>query len=392
MANQKHNHLLSKSKLISAWQCAKKLHLEINRPELAHVSENTESLFATGNKVGELAKEIYGSSDAVEVPYGNNLQDALRITTEIIESGVKAPIYEATFQNDDVLVRVDVLLPDEDGWRAIEVKASTSVKEHHLVDCAIQLWVMRKVGLDIKSISLAYVDNQFEYQGDGDYSELLTEEDLTNEASALEDEIVALIAEARVAADGDEPVIQVGGHCGKPYDCQFQCYCWPTDAEYPVIGLGGGKTSLARWVEAGYRDIRDIDSASITGALQQRIHRVTCTEHPEVLDGAREMITDMAYPRYYLDFETIAPAVPIWKGTYPYKAVPVQWSCHIAESPESLRHDQFLDLSGEPPMRALAESMIRCLNDSGPILMYTTYETNRYQRFDCIISRFKQPP
>ena len=39
-----------------------------------------------------------------------------------------------------------------------------------------------------------------------------------------------------------------------------------------------------------------------------------------------------------------------------------------------MRHEEFLDLSGEPPMRALAEKMIACLGDSGPVLMYTTYE------------------
>jgi hypothetical protein len=37
-------------------------------------------------------------------------------------------------------------------------------------------------------------------------------------------------------------------------------------------------------------------------------------------------------------------------------------------------HEEFLDLSGEPPMRALAERLIECLGDSGPVLMYTNYE------------------
>jgi hypothetical protein len=91
-----------------------------------------------------------------------------------------------------------------------------------------------------------------------------------------------------------------------------------------------------------------------------------------VLDG-------LAYPRYYLDFETIGPAVPIWEGTRPYQSIPVQWSIHIDDgtgdgSLESMDHGEFLDLSGEPPMRALAERMIECLGDSGPVLMYTNYE------------------
>ena len=39
-----------------------------------------------------------------------------------------------------------------------------------------------------------------------------------------------------------------------------------------------------------------------------------------------------------------------------------------------MRHEEFLDLSGEPPMRALVERMIECLGDAGPVLMYTNYE------------------
>jgi hypothetical protein len=106
---------------------------------------------------------------------------------------------------------------------------------------------------------------------------------------------------------------------------------------------------------------------------------VTCKGEPEILDGAREALEALPYASYYLAFETIGPGVPIWSGTRPYAAIPVQWSCHIEDCPKegnrgALRHEEFLDLSGEPPMRALAEKMIACLGDSGPVLMYTTYE------------------
>ena len=47
---------LSKSRLISAWQCSKKLYLEVHNPELAETSSLAESLFATGNQVGEIAQ------------------------------------------------------------------------------------------------------------------------------------------------------------------------------------------------------------------------------------------------------------------------------------------------------------------------------------------------
>ena len=49
-------------------------------------------------------------------------------------------------------------------------------------------------------------------------------------------------------------------------------------------------------------------------------------------EGHREELEALPYPRYYLDFETIGPAVPIWAGTRPYASIPVQWSCHAVKS------------------------------------------------------------
>jgi len=188
-----------------------------------------------------------------------------------------------------------------------------------------------------------------------------------------------LIGKARDAVTGSMPKVQVGTQCSKPYECQFMNYCWPTDAEYPIAGLGGSKAKLGNYVSLGFTDIRDVDAGSITAETQLRIHRVTQSGKPEILSGARRTLAALPYPRYYLDFETIGPAVPFWPGTRPYAAIPVQWSCHIDDgagdgSCESMRHEEFLDLSGEPPMRALAEKMIECLGESGPVLMYTNYE------------------
>lgn len=370
---------LSKSRVISAWQCSKKLYLEKHHPELAEFSAQTESLFATGHRVGEVAQQLYGTPQAVEVPFNRQISLMLRQTEALVQSLVPVPIFEATFQHEGVLVRVDALLPDDGGWRVIEVKASTSVKDYHVLDCAIQDWVVRNSGLPINSISLAHVNNRFIYGGDGNYDGILTEENLTETVRAVEPTVDDLIVDARAAVTGPMPAVNVGTHCGKPYECQFMKYCWPSDAEYPIAGLGGSKAKLGNYVALGLRDIRDVDADSITAETQLRIHRVTKSGEPEILDGARQVLADLSYPRYYLDFETIAPAVPFWQGTRPYAVLPVQWSCHIDQgggdgSYQEMRHEEFLDLSGEAPMRALAESLIECLDVEGTVLMYTDYE------------------
>ncbi len=339
-----------------------------------------ESFFAIGNQVGEIAKQVFGSGDGVEIPYSPKLGEALRETAELIANGHDKPIYEATFQFDGVLVRADVLLPVEGGgWRAIEVKAAASVKLHHELDCAIQYWVLTKAGLDLRAISLAHVNTEFVYRGDDDYRGLLVEVDQTPTALRHRDEVVELISEARTAISGNIPEVPVGGHCYSPYECAFMSQCWPADAEYPVMGLRGSKAELADWVNAGYRDIRDIDAATLSSRNRLRIHAATCRGEAEISADAKRVINEFDYPRYYLDFETIGPAVPFWAGMRPYQAVPVQWSCHIDQGPaanevENIRHHEFLDLSGEPPMRSLAERLVECLGSNGPVFMYTTYE------------------
>jgi hypothetical protein len=367
---------LSKSRLISAWQCPKRVHLEKHHPELGVITPQVRSLWATGHEIGTVSQQLYGTPGSVEIEFDRRVGLMLAKTRRLIDGGADFPIFEATFRHEGVLVRVDVLLPDAGGWRMIEVKASTSVKDYHVLDCAIQDWVLRNSGIDVTGVSLAHVNNRFVYPGNGDYDGLLVEHDLTDEVRTLEPTVLELVARARDAVTGPRPDVKVGAHCSSPYDCQFMEFCWPTASEYPVAGLGGGKAKLGEYVALGYRDIRDVPADLITAETQQRIHRVTRSGEPELLDGARRALEGLDYPRYYLDFETIAPAVPFWTGTRPYGALAIQWSCHIEEAPGQFRHEEFLDLSGDPPMRSLTLELIGCLGDEGPVFMWTRYEEN----------------
>jgi hypothetical protein len=378
---------LSKSRIMSSLQCPKRVHLEINQPELARYSQATEAVFSLGHAVGDIAIRLYGGGHGHYVDYdGGNLAAALAQTRELMTSLFRAPIFEATVQHDGVLVREDVLLPTivdgAESWRIVEVKASTKLKPEHLQDCAVQAWVHLESGYPLSGVALAHIDNTFVYAGDGNYQGLLLENDVTQQVFDLLPSVPAWVERARAAAGGPLPNVPVGQHCASPYECPFLHVCWPArgqdGVEYPVSGLGGGKQQLGVWVMNGYRDIRDVPAAAITAETRSRIHRVTIEGKPELLSGAQSFAEGLPYPRFYLDFETIGPAIPIWAGTRPYQTLPIQWSCHIERSPARLDHAEFLDLSGAPPMRALAEALISTLvgtlEGAGPVLMYTSYE------------------
>jgi len=106
-----------------------------------------------------------------------------------------------------------------------------------------------------------------------------------------------------------------------------------------------------------------------------RVRNVTIEGKPELLPEAGRILNELDYPRYYLDFESIQFAIPIWTGTQPYWQLPFQWSCHIQTDNGELEHEEFLDVSGNDPRRAFAEALIKTCRDNGPIIVYNqTFE------------------
>ena len=119
---------LSKSKVMSALQCTKRLHFEVHDRDLAEISASTQAAFESGRLVGETAREIYGTRAGTLIEYTPGLEEALGETAELMARGPSGPIFEATLEHAGVLVRLDVLLPAGSAWRIVEVKSTTSLK------------------------------------------------------------------------------------------------------------------------------------------------------------------------------------------------------------------------------------------------------------------------
>jgi hypothetical protein len=367
---------LSKTKLLSLAQCQRKLWLETYRPELIpEPSVERTALLATGNVVGEVARRLYGRGGGHVVSFERGLRAAIDATRALVERGGREPIFEATFDHDGVSVRIDVLDRSEQSPKLVEVKSSARVKDHHLDDCAVQAWALERNGLALRQIAVATVNSDFVYAGDGRYEGLLVETDVTERVRERLGRVTELVTEARrTLAALDEPNIRVGLQCAAPHECELYAHCAPPAGKYPISSLGGSKEKLFELMHEGFSDLRDVPEARLDTDLQRRIRQQSRLEEPYVDSELRQFATALPFPRYYLDFETIGPAVPIFAGTRPFEALPFQWSCHVEERPGALAHAEFLDLGGGPPMRRLAEALLDTLGNSGPILVYTPYE------------------
>jgi hypothetical protein len=364
---------LSKSRLMSFRQCPRKLWLEKHRPELAGEVPGQAAVFALGHEVGDLARQLYDTGGGILIDYDDGLKAAMQRTREVLAQRSLAPVFEATFERNGLLVRADVLERSPAGTRLVEVKASTSVKPEHVVDCAIQSWVLDGTNAATRSVALAHVDNRYTYRGGGDYSGLLKEQDLSAEIVPPKEQVPSWLRTARRVLAGDEPAAAIGTRCWTPYECPFQSHCWKK-AEHSILELPGIGRRLDQLLAEGHYELEALPEALLTTADQRRVWKAVRRQTPELSLGARQELRSLGFPRYYLDFETIASAVPRWAGTRPYQQLPFQWSLHVEDARGGLEHAEFLDLSGDMPLRAAAQALLAATGPKGPVFMYTPFE------------------
>ena len=391
---------LSKSKLLAYRQCPKRLWLEIHQPTLRQDSAATQASFDVGHQVGAIARQLYDPKGKGQLinPKIEGFDAAFARSMELLSSS--QPIFEAGFTAGGALAFADVMLPAGKGgkpaWRMIEVKSSTSVKDYHRDDTAVQAFVAKHAGVPLVSIALAHIDSKWVYPGGNDYQGLLVENDLTLEAFSRENEVKAWIADAQtVSRKRNEPEISTGRHCNEPYECGFLDYCQSQvpQAKYPVSWLPRIQAKeLKVLIENGsLTDMRDVPDESLN--VRQRIVKSHTLSGKTFFD-APNAAADLAphkLPAYFIDFETIQFAVPIWKGTRPYQQIPFQFSVHRLSRSGKLEHQAFIDITGNDPSKAFAESLISACGERGPIFVYNAgFETTRIKELGERFPRLKR--
>ena len=391
---------ISKTMLLAFRQCSRRLWLETYHPELRIDSSAAKGGFESGNAAGTIARQLYdpdrkGIFINVE---REGIDAALACSAGMLTSN--RPIFEAGFVGGGGVVFADIMLPvnrtGQTTWQLIEVKSSTAVKDHHRDEVAFQVFVANRAGLKVATASVAHIDSTFVYSGDGHYDGLFAEVDLTKEANDRSSDVLSWISEARdVLGQPEAPNINTGKHCNEPYECGFLHHCRAKEpqATYPVGWLPSIRTKALKQhiLDDAVIDMRQV-SDSLLSARQRRVKAQTLSG--EVFFDQAGAAADLAtheLPAWFLDFETINFAVPIWKGTRPYLQIPFQFSIHRLAQTGELRHASFLDISGNDPTERFASELIAGCDGCGPIFVYNAgFEMARIKELAARVPQFNQ--
>lgn len=370
------NPQISKSQYLKGKQCSLNLWYALNRKDLTPpVDAAKQAMFDAGNEVGEWAKKYFPGGIEVTAPYYKT-QEGADATTAFIAAG-HGVIFEATAIHvlDGTHSRIDILrkVPGTDAWDMIEVKGSTGVKEYHHDDMSFQYRVFTGAGYRINRCLMMVINNQYVRDGAIDPQRLFKLEDITVAVWAKQPEVDGTVPALKTALDSkDEPQEKIGARCFKPFDCDYIGHCWQGVPDYNIYSVLT-KTKADEVVESlGSYEVKSLPAALMPkGAKGKDVNSYIKGAVYAEPDNIRRFLEGLQYPLYFLDYETIASAIPIFDGTRPFQTIPFQFSLHIEQTPGTeLRHHEFLHKEQTDPRKAFIEALISLCGSSGSVVAY----------------------
>lgn len=376
------SYMLSKSSFIKGIQCEKQLYLYKHFYKLRDpISEEQQAIFTRGTNVGKLAQDLFPGGVDLSPANPFQYEKAAKLTQEKIQSGVNI-FYEPSFIYDELLVAVDILVKQKNKCYIYEVKSSTSVSDTYIMDAAVQYYVLRNSGLDIKDVSIIYMNNQYVRQGELDIHQLFTIDSVLDLVEELQDMIPERISTfKKLLKSKSIPDIKIGPHCNDPYPCSFLGYCWKDIPEYSVFNISGLKSDKKfELFNSGIVHIESIPDdfkLSDNQRLQVDVHKNKKTAIDKA--GLKEFMDSVEYPLYFMDFETFMPAVPLYDNSRPYQQIPFQYALYYQKNKKS--ELEFFEFLGRPEADArvpFVESLLNNTKRKGDIIVYNkSFEITR---------------
>lgn len=377
-------HLLSKSSYIRGRQCPKALWLYKHQRELmSPVDTAKQAVFDTGILVGLLAQQLFPKGVDCKPESPLDFGPSISATREAIANGANV-IYEAAFLHEDVLAALDILVRDDNGWKAYEVKSSSTVKEYQVHDAALQAHVIEGSGIQLADISIVHMNNSYVRRGGLDIQKLFTITSVKQGVELERASVPVRIAELKnVLPLTEAPAIDIGPQCNSPFACDFTHHCWahlPTDGT--VLELANARGRDWELYRRGIVLMKDVPSNEPLSAAQ-RVQVDGWRHGRGVVDqqALKGWIADLRYPLYHFDFETFMPAVPLFDGSRPFQQIPFQYSVHVQQGAGAEpAHLEFLGDGTGDPREALVRQLLQDLGTEGHILTYhASFERRRLQ-------------
>lgn len=373
--------MLSKSNFMQFLRCACELWLAKQRPDLVPPTDpGLQRLFDEGNIVDAWAQKLYPGGVSVD-GFG---KAAAEKTRKAIEGGATI-LLQPTFMAGELTCRCDILVKNEDGsWDIHEVKSSTTPKEEHTFDLAFQRTCLEGAGIRVERTFIVHINNQYVKQGEIDPEQLFARADITHEVLDAQPLAKKEITKALEVLHWDKmPSLDLLSACRNPGECEFLSCYWPeiTDKHLYSIAASLPRKQLIAFLERGLLKPEQVPADVMTDMHGVRLPSAESPKPVISIDKKAILseLNDLHFPLYFLDYETVHPAVPTFDGYRPYQQAVFQYSVHVLKAPDAeLEHFEFLAEEGGDPAVAVTDSLAAHIGPKGSVIVWNAvFEASR---------------
>lgn len=349
--------LITKTDFVRYTQCPLYAWLWKNRPDLRERHQNSR-IADQGYEVEKIAYKLFDGQDVD---------------------------FQAEAKTDMYLARADILKKDAEGLHIFEVKSSTKKKTEHVPDLCFQINAFRDAGFDIASVNLVLVNSDYVFDsGIGlEVEKFFKIEDLTEEIFKKADGFRLEMEQAhKILTNEKEPTVVALKKTFKyPLPEKFTEYYWKNIPEFSIYDISNiRKKKLETLASMNVVRIKDIPNGFDLSNPQKLQIRLTKEETRDIdKEGIKNEMASLEYPLYFLDYETINPAIPFLDKQKPHQQVVFQYSLHIIDKPgEKLRHVDLLHTKKTNPTPHILEDLSKNIGEKGSVLVwYQDFEKGR---------------
>ena len=234
--------------------------------------------------------------------------------------------------------------------------------------------MLGRAGIDVTRASVMHLNRDFRHPDLGDR---FCTSDVTAEATEYEQGVAAELDGQMEALSGSLPDVSIGPHCHEPRACPFLERCWPQDRDHITRLYKVGPKKAAQYMARGVHRISEIPPSQKLPDAARRQVRALREDRMTVEPGLAEALGEFSGRLGFLDFETIARAIPVWPGLGPWRQAAAQFSYHEAQPDGSYSHLGWLAEGPQDARPELARAMVEATQSAERVVTYSPFEKTR---------------
>lgn len=362
---------VDKATFLNAIVCPTRGWFTRNLKHAAPPTEADQLRMEEGQEIGRRARLLF--PDGVLVPW-QKTEAAVKQTARLMADRMVPAIFEATFCAGDYVAKTDVLLREKRGWHLLEVKSSINISQELVDDLAYTVMVARQAGIKIVHASLLLLSGTYELGMDD--AKLFVRHDCTADVSKTIETFKPFwdsVPATALAKTRPDPELKFACR-----SCEFfSTDCLGKDAQDHIFELPRlSERTFDRLVKMNATTIPEIPAGFTLTDPQERVRKAIVTGKPVVAKKElARFLNTVNWPAFYLDFETVKSAIPLFPGITPHEQIPTQFSIHVCDEPGKVAdHRQFLADPAKDGRRELAERLLEDLDGDGQIVVYSGFE------------------